>query len=134
MYFGERYICEVALVKRKKNTLKAGVWQMSHSVSFVKSSACKSYTNIYCLFFYQCLIINNSTFRANNAKTPEFFEDLFCNLVCYEEYRMRTSNRFLREVRTLIIFIQNKMWFTNFALFGCSILEIVLCSFVLSLS
>ncbi|KAH1126757.1 hypothetical protein AAZX31_06G189900 [Glycine max] len=34
---------------------------------------------------------------ANNAKTPEFFEDLFCNLVCYEEYRMRTSNRFLRE-------------------------------------
>ncbi|KAK7411371.1 hypothetical protein VNO78_02804 [Psophocarpus tetragonolobus] len=34
---------------------------------------------------------------GNNAKTPEFFEDLFCNLVCYEEYRMRTSNRFIRE-------------------------------------
>ncbi|RDY04796.1 DNA annealing helicase and endonuclease ZRANB3, partial [Mucuna pruriens] len=34
---------------------------------------------------------------GNNSKTPEFFEDLFCNLVCYEEYRMRTSSRFLRE-------------------------------------
>ncbi|KAL2340723.1 hypothetical protein Fmac_008663 [Flemingia macrophylla] len=34
---------------------------------------------------------------GHNARTPEFFEDLFCNLVCYEEYRMRTSNRFLRE-------------------------------------
>ncbi|XP_057443109.1 uncharacterized protein LOC130734619 isoform X2 [Lotus japonicus] len=34
---------------------------------------------------------------GDNAKTPEFFEDLFCNLACYEEYRMRTSNRFLRQ-------------------------------------
>ncbi|XP_061358893.1 uncharacterized protein LOC133303060 isoform X2 [Gastrolobium bilobum] len=34
---------------------------------------------------------------GNNAKTPEFFEDLFCNLICFEEYRMRTSNRFLRQ-------------------------------------
>ncbi|XP_045825146.1 DNA annealing helicase and endonuclease ZRANB3 isoform X2 [Trifolium pratense] len=34
---------------------------------------------------------------GNNAKTPEYFEDLFCNLVCYQEYRMRTSNRFLRQ-------------------------------------
>nr|XP_007157652.1 hypothetical protein PHAVU_002G087300g [Phaseolus vulgaris]ESW29646.1 hypothetical protein PHAVU_002G087300g [Phaseolus vulgaris] len=35
--------------------------------------------------------------QGKNAKRPEFLEDLFCNLVCYEEYRMRTSNRFLRE-------------------------------------
>nr|XP_029144522.1 DNA annealing helicase and endonuclease ZRANB3 isoform X2 [Arachis hypogaea] len=34
---------------------------------------------------------------GKNAKAPEFFEDLFCNLACYEEYRMRTSNRFLRQ-------------------------------------
>ncbi|XP_057952741.1 uncharacterized protein LOC131146912 isoform X2 [Malania oleifera] len=34
---------------------------------------------------------------SNNAKTPEFFEDLFCNLSCYEEYRLRTSNKFLRQ-------------------------------------
>ncbi|RHN66007.1 putative calcium/calmodulin-dependent protein kinase chromatin remodeling SNF2 family [Medicago truncatula] len=34
---------------------------------------------------------------GNNAKTPEYFEDLFCNLVCHQEYRMRTSNRFLRQ-------------------------------------
>ncbi|XP_068653942.1 uncharacterized protein [Aristolochia californica] len=31
------------------------------------------------------------------AKTPQFFEDLFCNLNCYEEYRIRTSQRYLRE-------------------------------------
>ncbi|XP_044484678.1 DNA annealing helicase and endonuclease ZRANB3 isoform X2 [Mangifera indica] len=35
--------------------------------------------------------------KGNNAKTPEYFEDLFCNLGCYEEYRLRTSGRFLRE-------------------------------------
>ncbi|GAB2270052.1 hypothetical protein Dimus_004966 [Dionaea muscipula] len=32
-----------------------------------------------------------------NAKKPEYFEDLFCKLTCYEEYRSRTSNRFLRQ-------------------------------------
>ncbi|KAJ4713121.1 DNA annealing helicase and endonuclease ZRANB3 [Melia azedarach] len=35
--------------------------------------------------------------KGNNAKTPEYFEDLFCNLDCYEEYRLRTSGGFLRE-------------------------------------
>ncbi|KAM7475665.1 hypothetical protein LguiB_022908 [Lonicera macranthoides] len=34
---------------------------------------------------------------SSNAKKPEFFEDLFCELRCYEEYRLRTSNRYLRE-------------------------------------
>ncbi|XP_028753666.1 DNA annealing helicase and endonuclease ZRANB3 isoform X2 [Neltuma alba] len=37
------------------------------------------------------------TCMGNNAMSPEYFEDLFCNLVCYEEYRMRTSNKFLRQ-------------------------------------
>nr|XP_043638616.1 DNA annealing helicase and endonuclease ZRANB3 [Erigeron canadensis] len=32
----------------------------------------------------------------DSAKKPEFFEDLFCDLDCYEEYRLRTSNRYLR--------------------------------------
>ncbi|KAK3009226.1 hypothetical protein RJ639_014763 [Escallonia herrerae] len=35
--------------------------------------------------------------KSRNAKAPEFFEDLFCGLSCYEEYHSRTSNRFLRE-------------------------------------
>ncbi|KAK2655549.1 hypothetical protein Ddye_008601 [Dipteronia dyeriana] len=35
--------------------------------------------------------------KGNNAKTPEYFEDLFCNLECYEEYRIRTSGRYLRQ-------------------------------------
>ncbi|GFP84534.1 swi/snf-related matrix-associated actin-dependent regulator of chromatin subfamily a-like protein 1 [Phtheirospermum japonicum] len=35
--------------------------------------------------------------KGNNAKAPQYFEDLFCGLDCFEEYRSRTSNRFLRE-------------------------------------
>nr|GEV10233.1 DNA annealing helicase and endonuclease ZRANB3 isoform X1 [Tanacetum cinerariifolium] len=31
-----------------------------------------------------------------SAKEPEFFEDLFCDLECYDEFRLRTSNRCLR--------------------------------------
>lgn len=33
-----------------------------------------------------------------HAKDPEYFEDLFCKLNCFEVYRMRTSQRFMREV------------------------------------
>ncbi|KAL4566487.1 hypothetical protein LXL04_030603 [Taraxacum kok-saghyz] len=32
-----------------------------------------------------------------SAKEPEFFEDLFCDLECYEEFRLRTNNRQLRK-------------------------------------
>ncbi|EYU23580.1 hypothetical protein MIMGU_mgv1a000528mg [Erythranthe guttata] len=35
--------------------------------------------------------------KGNNAKVPQFFEDLFCSMDCFGEYRSRTSNRFLRE-------------------------------------
>ncbi|XP_031490297.1 uncharacterized protein LOC116257565 isoform X4 [Nymphaea colorata] len=31
------------------------------------------------------------------AKEPEYFEDLFCGFNCFEEYRIRTSQRALRE-------------------------------------
>ncbi|KAJ4960943.1 hypothetical protein NE237_020853 [Protea cynaroides] len=31
------------------------------------------------------------------AKAPQYFEDLFCSLGCFEEYRIRTSQRSLRE-------------------------------------
>ncbi|KAL9253480.1 DNA annealing helicase and endonuclease ZRANB3-like protein, partial [Drosera capensis] len=36
-------------------------------------------------------------YSGANAKKPKYFEDLFCKLACYEEYRSRTSNRFLRQ-------------------------------------
>jgi len=32
------------------------------------------------------------------AKSPEYFEDLFCGLACFQEYRLRTSGRALRQV------------------------------------
>ncbi|KAL6554724.1 hypothetical protein OROHE_007463 [Orobanche hederae] len=35
--------------------------------------------------------------KGNNEKVPQYFEDLLCNLDCFEEYRSRTSNRFIRE-------------------------------------
>ncbi|KAL6656905.1 hypothetical protein ACP70R_004685 [Stipagrostis hirtigluma subsp. patula] len=31
------------------------------------------------------------------AKSPEYFEDLFCDLACFQEYRLRTSGRALRQ-------------------------------------
>lgn len=31
------------------------------------------------------------------AKSPEYFEDLFCGLTCFQEYRLRTSGRALRQ-------------------------------------
>lgn len=34
---------------------------------------------------------------GTQAKSPEYFEDLFCKLSCFEEFRMRTSQQFLRE-------------------------------------
>lgn len=34
--------------------------------------------------------------KGKLAKEPEFFEDLFCDLSCFEEYRIRTSQRSLR--------------------------------------
>ncbi|XP_073123529.1 uncharacterized protein [Henckelia pumila] len=35
--------------------------------------------------------------KSKYSKSPQFFEDLFCTLNCFEEYRSRTSSRFLRE-------------------------------------
>ncbi|XP_027125391.1 uncharacterized protein [Coffea arabica] len=32
-----------------------------------------------------------------NAKRPEYFEDLFCNLECYVEYSSRTKTKYLRQ-------------------------------------
>ncbi|ESQ40715.1 hypothetical protein EUTSA_v10012481mg [Eutrema salsugineum] len=35
--------------------------------------------------------------KGNNAKEPEYFEDLFCDLKCYEDYRTRTSSSYIRQ-------------------------------------
>lgn len=50
--------------------------------------------------------------RGKLAKEPEFFEDLFCDLSCFQEYRIRTSQRSLRVVSTGIFFILLILWFT----------------------
>ncbi|KAJ8536294.1 hypothetical protein K7X08_034695 [Anisodus acutangulus] len=34
--------------------------------------------------------------RNSNAKTPDYFEDLFCSFNCGEEYHLRTNNRSIR--------------------------------------
>ncbi|VFQ74958.1 unnamed protein product [Cuscuta campestris] len=38
-----------------------------------------------------------SVCKKSCAKAPEYFEDLFCSLDCHEEYRLRTSRRYMRE-------------------------------------
>jgi len=42
MPFWKRCICQVAMAKRKSNTLRVGPWWMSHSVNSVKCHASKS--------------------------------------------------------------------------------------------
>lgn len=67
---------------------------------------------VSCKFFDQTSIVS-STFRGINAKTPEYFEDLFCNLGCYEEYRVRISSTSLRRVRISIIHVFPSMFYSS---------------------
>ncbi|KAF2312835.1 hypothetical protein GH714_040885 [Hevea brasiliensis] len=57
----------------------------------------KQYTQGWTLMDEPLCKLCQTPCKGNNAKTPEFFEDLFCNLSCYEEYRVRTSSRSLRQ-------------------------------------
>lgn len=65
-------------------------------------------------------------FRGNNAKTPEYFEDLFCNLGCYEEYRLRTSGRFLREVNFKCFTVLKWSFLSSYCLCNFHV-EILMC-------
>lgn len=94
---GKKSIYVVATEKRKRNMLRLILWLMNLSVNSVKHRASKSSINGL-WYSYLCWILTVLDFRGHNAKTPEYFEDLFCNLGCYEEYRIRTSNRSLRQV------------------------------------
>ncbi|KAG8652420.1 hypothetical protein MANES_06G087800v8 [Manihot esculenta] len=57
----------------------------------------KQYTQGWTLMDEPLCKLCQTPCKGINAKTPEFFEDLFCNLSCYEEYRVRTSSRSLRQ-------------------------------------
>lgn len=74
------------IVQTLSNTLQVSVAKCSFA--FIGNS----------FFFFGAPFKVLYTFRGENAETPEFLEDLFCNLSCYEEYRFRTSNRFIRQV------------------------------------
>nr|CAB3458512.1 unnamed protein product [Digitaria exilis] len=47
----------------------------------------------------QVVLCNGTTKERHGklAKSPEYFEDLFCGLACFQEYRLRTSGRALRQ-------------------------------------
>ncbi|EPS69999.1 hypothetical protein M569_04762, partial [Genlisea aurea] len=68
---------------RNKNLLYKQGW------SDMDEPLCKLCQNPCRLFLF--------TARGNNSRMPIFFEDLFCCLNCFEEYRSRTCNRFLRQ-------------------------------------
>ncbi|XP_034673278.1 DNA annealing helicase and endonuclease ZRANB3 isoform X2 [Vitis riparia] len=57
----------------------------------------KEYTQGWTLMDEPLCKLCQTPCKNSNAKTPDFFEDLFCSLGCYEEYRIRTSNRSLRQ-------------------------------------
>jgi hypothetical protein len=80
MPFWKRYICQVAMAKRKSNTLRVGPWWMSHSVNSVKCHASKSRFIIfwcnYLLRFYLCSLLMGWVFFLFF-----FFSLIFC-LLC----------------------------------------------------
>ncbi|XP_015571924.1 DNA annealing helicase and endonuclease ZRANB3 [Ricinus communis] len=72
------------------------VWKnVNLSSSYGKKE--KQYTQGWTLMDEPLCKLCQTPCKGSNAKTPEFFEDLFCNLSCYEEYRIRTSSRSLRQ-------------------------------------
>ncbi|XVF50048.1 hypothetical protein PTKIN_Ptkin04bG0063400 [Pterospermum kingtungense] len=72
------------------------VWKKVHlQRSYCKKE--KEYTQGWALNDEPLCKLCQKPCKGRNAKTPEYLEDLFCNLGCYEEYRLRTSNRFIRQ-------------------------------------
>ncbi|OMO52998.1 SNF2-related protein [Corchorus olitorius] len=71
------------------------VWKKVHlQKSYSKKE--KEYTQGWLNDEPLCKLCQNPC-KGGSAKMPEYFEDLFCKIGCYEEYRLRTSNRFLRQ-------------------------------------
>ncbi|KAG8496693.1 hypothetical protein CXB51_007940 [Gossypium anomalum] len=72
------------------------VWKKVHlQRSYSKKE--KEYTQGWTLTGEPLCKLCQKPCEGRNAKSPEYFEDLFCNLGCYEEYRLRTSSSFIRE-------------------------------------
>jgi hypothetical protein len=61
--------------------------------------------------FYHNASVFSLVSSGTLAKSPEYFEDLFCGMACFQEYRFRTSCRALRQVCliSVIIRVYNKM-------------------------
>lgn len=88
-------------LQRRESILRPGWLETYLSVNFAKNLA--SRFRFVIGFKAQLLLyhfITNKLFPCSGklAKAPEYFEDLFCNLSCFQEYRIRTSQRALREV------------------------------------
>lgn len=72
------------------------VWKKVHIRSGHKKME-KEYTQGWTLKDEPLCKLCQKPCTGRSAKEPEYFEDLFCNLGCFEEYRIRTSNGFLRQ-------------------------------------
>lgn len=72
------------------------VWKKVHLVgSYCKKD--REYTQGWTMMDEPLCKLCQSPCMGENAKRPEYFEDLFCNSGCYEEYRIRTSASFIRQ-------------------------------------
>ncbi|PKA50317.1 hypothetical protein AXF42_Ash013406 [Apostasia shenzhenica] len=71
------------------------VWK--NVVLYSGSSKKKDYTQAWTVCGKPLCKLCHATCNGKLSTTPEFFEDLFCNMNCYQEYRVRTSQKALRE-------------------------------------
>jgi hypothetical protein len=53
--------------------------------------------------FYHNASVFSLVSSGTLAKSPEYFEDLFCGLACFQEYRFRTSGRAMRQVCLILL-------------------------------
>lgn len=113
------------MVKRRRYTHRDGLLRMNHFASSVRIHASKFQLLMFLTKQSVSLSLSHGNFiflRNETAKKPGFFEDLFCNLGCYEEYSWRTSSRYLRGV--CLITLTLHLWRTPYFFMGCNTFDL----------
>lgn len=110
MLSGGRSIFVTGKGNKRKCTHRGGPTRTNHSASSVKLLAGEFkwlfWVKMRIIFGSQCFV--DFVYRNANAKTPDYFEDLFCSLNCCEEYHLRTNNRSIRNVCFHLYFYLNE--------------------------
>lgn len=93
-----------------------------YSFFFVNIKFIMIYLNLHlndAMILYSKFSIITLPYSGKLSTTPEFFEDLFCSLCCFQEYRVRTSQKALREVCEWSQPFAKGLFGANFVMYFC---------------